>query len=60
MSSFDDEFGLFSETVVDETERQVSPRKDVPRKDVPRKELPRKEVTTRSEPAPRPARPARP
>jgi uncharacterized protein len=58
VSSFDDEFGLFSETVVDETERQVSPRKDVPRKEVPRKEPPRKEVTTRSEPAPRPARPA--
>jgi uncharacterized protein len=46
VSSFDDEFGLFSETVVDEPERQVSPRKEVPRKEA-----------TRSEPAPRPARP---
>jgi predicted RNA-binding protein YlqC (UPF0109 family) len=50
VSSFDDEFGLFSETVVDEPERQVSPRKEAPRKEPPR-----------SEPAPRPApRPARP
>ncbi len=50
MSSFDDEFGLFSETVVDEPERQASPRKEAPRKE-----------PARSEPAPRPApRPARP
>ncbi|MGA8098044.1 MAG: KH domain-containing protein [Candidatus Cybelea sp.] len=50
MSSFDDEFGLFSETVVDEPERQVSPRKEAPRKE-----------PARSEPGPRPPpRPARP
>ena len=28
MSAFDDEFGLFSETVVDEPERQPTPRKE--------------------------------
>jgi predicted RNA-binding protein YlqC (UPF0109 family) len=50
VSSFDDEFGLFSETVVDEPERQASPRKEAPRKE-----------PARSEPAPRPApRPAGP
>jgi uncharacterized protein len=58
VSSFDDEFGLFGEAVVDEPERQVLSRKDVPRKDVPRKEAPRKEAP-RTEPGPRPARPER-
>jgi predicted RNA-binding protein YlqC (UPF0109 family) len=45
VSAFDDEFGLFSETVVDEPERKPSPRKDP---------LPRKEFVPRQEPAPRP------
>lgn len=44
MSAFDDEFGLFSETVVDEPERTVTPRKEV----LPRKEPPRKEPPPRS------------
>jgi predicted RNA-binding protein YlqC (UPF0109 family) len=36
VSSFDDEFGLFSETVVDEPERQPTPRKEsVARKPAP-------------------------
>ncbi len=43
MSAFDDEFGLFSETVVEEPEPQAAPRT---------------EPATRSEPAPRPSRPA--
>jgi predicted RNA-binding protein YlqC (UPF0109 family) len=47
VSSFDDEFGLFSETVVDEPERKTSPRTEASRQDAARKE-----------PAPRPARPA--
>ncbi len=42
MSAFDDEFGLFSETVVEEPEPQAAPR-----------EAP----TPRKEPAPRPSRP---
>ena len=58
MSSFDDEFGLFSETVVDETERQVTPRKEVVRKEAPRKEATRSEPPPRS--AARPPRPAGP
>jgi predicted RNA-binding protein YlqC (UPF0109 family) len=47
VSSFDDEFGLFSETVVDEPERKTAPRTEAPRQDAARKE-----------PGPRPARPA--
>jgi predicted RNA-binding protein YlqC (UPF0109 family) len=55
VSAFDDEFGLFSETVVDEPERKAT-RKEPP---------PRKESPPRNEPAPpfdsaqdrRPARP---
>ncbi len=61
MSSFDDEFGLFSETVVDEPERKATARKEsVPRKEsAPRKEpTARKEPTPRTESAPRPPRPA--
>jgi hypothetical protein len=51
VSAFDDEFGLFSETVVDEPERTVTPRKET---------LPRKEPAPRTESAPRPPRPPRP
>jgi uncharacterized protein len=51
MSAFDDEFGLFSETVVDEPERRPTPRKEF---------VPRAESPPRSEAAPPPARtPAR-
>jgi len=56
MSSFDDEFGLFSETVIEEPERTGVPRTPPPRTPPPRAEQP-----PRSEPAPRPQRqPARP
>lgn len=47
MSAFDDEFGLFSETVVDEPERQATARKEP---------VPRKDPLPRQEPAPRPQR----
>jgi uncharacterized protein len=54
VSAFDDEFGLFSEAVVDEPERTGAP----PKQPVARKEpAPRKEPVPRKEPAPRPARP---
>lgn len=54
MSAFDDEFGLFSETVVDEPERKATPRKEP----VPRQEpVPRKDAPPRQEFAPRPQRP---
>lgn len=51
MSAFDDEFGLFGETVVDDVERQATRREPAPRRDPapPREQAP-----------PRPARPARP
>jgi uncharacterized protein len=51
VSAFDDEFGLFGETVVDEVERQVTRREPVP---------PREPAPPREQPPPRPARPARP
>jgi uncharacterized protein len=50
VSAFDDEFGLFSETVVDEPEPQVTARSDAP---------PRKEPSPRKEPFPRKGRPVR-
>ena len=46
MSAFDDEFGLFSETVVEEPERQPTLRQPVSRS----------EPAPRSEPVPRPSR----
>jgi uncharacterized protein len=49
VSAFDDEFGLFSETVVDEPEPQT-PRAEAP---------PRKETSPRKEPFPRKGRPVR-
>jgi hypothetical protein len=51
VSAFDDEFGLFGETVVDDVERQATRREPAPRRDPapPREQAP-----------PRPARPARP
>ena len=51
MSAFDDEFGLFGETVVDDAERQATRREPAPR---------REPATPREQPPPRPARPARP
>jgi len=52
VSAFDDEFGLFSETVVDEPIARGEP--------IARKEpAPRKEYAPRKEPAPRSARPPR-
>jgi predicted RNA-binding protein YlqC (UPF0109 family) len=48
VSAFDDEFGLFSETVVDEPERKATARKEP---------VPRKDPLPRQEPAPRPQRP---
>jgi uncharacterized protein len=45
VSAFDDEFGLFSETVVDEPERQPTLRQPAPRQTAPR-----------PEPSPRPSR----
>lgn len=56
MSAFDDEFGLFSESVVDEVERPAPRRGEISRRtEVP----PRSEAPPRSEPAPRPPRPQR-
>ena len=56
MSAFDDEFGLFSETVVDEPERKPLSRKEpAPRTDP----VPRKEFVPRRESGARPPRPAR-
>jgi uncharacterized protein len=48
VSAFDDEFGLFGETVVDESERTATPRAQP---------APRKEPPPRKEPAPRAPRP---
>jgi uncharacterized protein len=62
VSAFDDEFGLFSETVVDErqpfdsaqNERQAPPRKESATRQEP---VPRKQAAPRKEPPPRaPAR----
>jgi predicted RNA-binding protein YlqC (UPF0109 family) len=53
VSAFDDEFGLFSETVVEEPERKASPRKELSRKEP----APRQESAPRQQPAPRPYRP---
>lgn len=49
MSSFDDEFGLFGETVVDEVERQPTRREEPP----PREQPPREQLPPREQPPPR-------
>ena len=53
MSAFDDEFGLFGETVVDEVERQPTRREEAP----PREEAPQRTPRT-PERRPRKPRPA--
>ena len=66
MSAFDDEFGLFGETVVDEVERQPTrredapPREQAPREQAPREHAPREQPVPRSSRAPerRPRRPS--
>lgn len=61
MSSFDDEFGLFSETVVDEPERQPTLRKEPASKEPARKAPPPtpsfEPERPRTAPGRRPARP---
>ncbi len=53
MSAFDDEFGLFSETVVEEPERQAPPRKEPQRQAAPGKEpAPHQEPAIHNEAAP--------
>jgi len=54
VSSFDDEFGLFSETVVDEPERTGTPRTQPTPRNQP---APRTQSAPRPQPAPRPSRP---
>jgi hypothetical protein len=57
VSAFDDEFGLFSETVVDDVEREPTRRTPMPPRTSATPPPRPAEAPPRSSPAPRPARP---